>query len=187
MNQRWKTIVSNQTADISENVDFTPKGPTVIIAKGPRETLRRDSNPISAELSLLGQKIEEASSGPMVETRKELAIVRTVSVVKAVTLGFRYKMKSVCAHFPINVVVQENGSLVETRNFLGEKYIRCVWLRPGMTCALSQAQKDELILEGDDIGLVSNSAVLIQQAMTVRNEGIRKFGDGICVSEKGTV
>lgn len=89
-------------------------------------------------------------------------------------------MKSVCAHFPINVVVQENGSLVETRNFLGEKYIHCVWIRPGMTCAVSQAQKD-------DIGLVSNSAVWIQQAMTVRNEGIRKFGDSICVSEKGTV
>ena len=40
--------------------------------------------------------------------------------------------------------------------------------------------------EGNDIELVSNSAVLIQQATTVKNKDIRKFLDGIDVSEKGT-
>lgn len=63
----------------------------------------------------------------------------------------------------------------------------CVLLSVGVTCAVSQAQKDELILEGNDIELVSNSAALIQQATTVKNKDIRKFLDGIYVSEKGTV
>uniref|UniRef100_A0A8C5CKX7 Large ribosomal subunit protein uL6 n=1 Tax=Gadus morhua TaxID=8049 RepID=A0A8C5CKX7_GADMO len=99
-------------------------------------------------------------------------------MVKGVTMGFRYKMRSVYAHFPINVVIQEGGAL---------KYIRRVRMRAGVGCVLSTAQKDELVLEGNDVELVSNSVALIQQATTVKNKDIRKFLDGIYVSEKGTV
>ncbi|CAD7680824.1 unnamed protein product [Nyctereutes procyonoides] len=142
-----KTILSNQTVDIPENVDVTLKGHTVIM-KGPRGTLRRDFNHINWG------------------NRKQLTTVYRIcshiqNMIKGITLGFRYKMRSLYAHFPINIVIQ-NGSRVEIRNFLGEKYIRRVRMRPG------------LILKGNDIELVSNS-------------DIRKFLDGIYVSEKGTV
>jgi len=66
-------------------------------------------------------------------------------------------MRSVYAHFPINTVVTENGQSVEIRNFLGEKFVRRVKMQPGVKVSASTKQKDELILEGNDIELVSRS------------------------------
>ncbi|KAK7823832.1 hypothetical protein U0070_020503 [Myodes glareolus] len=159
--------------------------------KSPRGTLWRDFNHINVELSLLGKKkrlwIDKWSGN-----RKELAAVRTIcnhiqNMIKGIMLGFRYKMRSVYAHFPINVVIQENGSLVEIQNFLGKNDFCSIQMRTDVACSVSQVQKNELILEENDIELVSNSVALIQQAIPVKNKDIRKFLDGIYVSEKRTV
>lgn len=82
--------------------------------------------------------------------------------------------------------------------------VRHVDMLDGVTISESKAQKDELILEGSDVQNVSQSgaapgllvcdisrnvfpAASIQGICRVRNKDIRKFLDGIYVSEKTTV
>ena len=66
-------------------------------------------------------------------------------------------MRFVYAHFPINTVVADKGKMVEIRNFLGERIIRRVSMYPGVTCSTSAKQKDEIVVEGKDVELVSRS------------------------------
>jgi large subunit ribosomal protein L9e len=60
------------------------------------------------------------------------------------------------------------------RNFIGEKIVRRVIMQPGVDVAISTAQKDELILTGNSLEAVSQSAADIQQICRVRNKDIRK-------------
>merc|ERR1711935_1054181 len=120
-------------------------------------------------------------------TRKQLACVRTVcshgeNMIVGVTRGFLYKMRFVYSHFPINVSTA--GENVEIRNFLGERRVRKVKLPEGVKYVRSEDTKDEIQLSGIDITQVSLTAAKIQQATNVRHKDLRKFLDGIYVSEK---
>uniref|UniRef100_A0A4D5R972 Large ribosomal subunit protein uL6 n=1 Tax=Scolopendra viridis TaxID=118503 RepID=A0A4D5R972_SCOVI len=184
-----KTIKASQIVMIPPGVTLNVKS-RIVTVKGPRGTLRRSFRHILVDMQLVGKnklRVEKWFGN-----RKELAAVRTVcthieNMIKGVTAGYRYKMRSVYAHFPINVTTTENNTVVEIRNFLGEKIIRRVKMSPGVTCVNSQKQKDELIIEGNNIELVSQSAARIQQSTTVKRKDIRKFLDGLYVSEKTTI
>merc|ERR1712157_188050 len=121
-------------------------------------------------------------------SRKQLACVRTVcshieNMIVGVTRGFLYKMRFVYSHFPINV--STSGDTVEIRNFLGERRVRKVKLPEGVKYVRSEDTKDQIELSGIDITQVSLTAAKIQQATNVRHKDLRKFLDGIYVSEKG--
>ena len=76
--------------------------------------------------------------------------------------GYRLKMRAVYAHFPINLVLSEEGTVVEVRNFLGEKYTRTVRLRNGVK-AFTTKVKDEVVVEGNDLELVTQSGEITQR------------------------
>lgn len=180
-----KTIIASQTVKIPKGVEIRVKSRKVTV-KGPRGCLRRDFHHVQVDMEVITK--DKLRVQKWFGNRKELATVRTVcshieNMIRGVTKGFQYKMRSVYAHFPINVTTTDNNKVVEIRNFLGEKYVRRVGMQPGVTCKNS-TQKDELIISGNDIELVSRSAARIQQSTLVKRKDIRKFLDGIYVSEK---
>ncbi|XP_065342181.1 large ribosomal subunit protein uL6 [Cloeon dipterum] len=184
-----KQININQTVKIPKDLTCSVKS-RVVTVTGPRGTLKRSFKHLALDIAMVNKRLLKVEK--WFGTKKEIAAVRTVcshieNMLKGVTLGFRYHMRAVYAHFPINCVTTENNTVIEVRNFLGEKYIRKVKMAPGVTVANSTKQKDELIVEGNSIEDVSRSAALIQQSTTVKNKDIRKFLDGLYVSEKTTV
>ncbi|XP_055356613.1 60S ribosomal protein L9-like [Paramacrobiotus metropolitanus] len=184
-----KTIQSHQDVVVPQDVEVSVSKRTVTV-KGKRGTLVRNFGHIQVDMYKVGKKRVRVEK--WFGVRKQLAAVRTVcshieNMIKGVTLGYRYKMRAVYAHFPINCTAIQKNSMVEIRNFLGEKIVRTVAMADGVTCVNSPDQKDELIIDGIDLELVSQSAARIQQSTTVKNKDIRKFLDGIYVSERGNI
>merc|ERR1712141_618917 len=186
---KMKVINTHQSVTVPDDVDVTVKS-RVVTVKGPRGTLSKSFKHPAVDISMPDKETLKVEK--WFGKKKELAAVRTVcshilNLCKGVTKGYKYKMRAVYAHFPINCAISEGGSLVEVRNFLGEKYTRRVRMHDGVKCENSKAQKDELIISGNSIEAVSQSAALIQQSTTVKNKDIRKFLDGLYVSEKGNI
>ena len=160
-------------------------------------TLERDFKHINMDLYKVEEMLEETEEMKICirldlwfASRKQLACVRTVcshilNMFVGVQRGFLYKMRFVYSHFPINVTT--NGNVVEIRNFLGERRVRKVTLLDGVQYTRTANVKDQIELFGIDIAKVSLSAAKIQQATNIRHKDLRKFLDGIYVSEKGPV
>merc|ERR1712059_152929 len=121
---RMGEINSFQLVTVPEELEASVKSRAVTI-KGPRGSLTKEFKHLAVDIYMTGKN-------------KQLAAVRTVcshinNMFKGVTKGYLYKMRAVYAHFPINCAISEGGTMIEVRNFLGEKYIRKVRMHPGVT------------------------------------------------------
>ncbi|KAK6843311.1 ribosomal protein L6 [Apiospora marii] len=186
-------IHSEETLEVPEGVSVQIKARNVTVT-GPKGKLSKDLSHLAVNFShpkknVIGIEIHHGA-------RKNVAALRTVrtlinNLITGVTKGYKYKMRYVYAHFPINVNIDKNSETdcheVEIRNFLGEKIVRRVVMRHGVDIEPSKNQKDELTLTGISLEDVSQSAADIQQICRVRNKDIRKFLDGLYVSEKGHI
>lgn len=165
-----------------------------VTVKGPKGTLVRSFKHMALDM----QQIEEDGKKKLrvdlwFGTRETIAAIRTIcshieNMITGVTKGFKYKMRFCYAHFPINVTsVKEGGKdVVEIRNFLGEKNVRRIELFDGVKYERTKDVKDQIEISGIDITKVSLACARISQSTAVKNKDIRKFLDGIYVTEKGT-
>ncbi|KAK4694399.1 large subunit ribosomal protein L9e, partial [Lecanoromycetidae sp. Uapishka_2] len=165
-------IHSQEELTIPDNVKVHIKS-RIVTVEGPRGKLVKDMSHLSVCFSHPKKNIIhiELHHG----ARKNVATLRTVkslinNLITGVVRGYKYKMRYVYAHFPINVNLEKNSESglyeVDIRNFIGEKIIRKVTLLPGVDIEISKNQKDELQLTGNSL---------------------ENFLDGLYVSERGNI
>ncbi|PWN50001.1 putative RPL9A-ribosomal protein L9.e [Violaceomyces palustris] len=182
-------IYKDLDLDIPAGVEVTINS-RVFTVKGPRGSLTKQLKHMNMDIRLVkGPKGDKVKFIVWHGGRKHVACLRTAKAVlqnaiNGVTKGFVYKMRAVYAHFPINMIVGPNGTSVEIRNFLGEKRVRTVQLLDGCTIKEDPSQKDQVLVIGNDIELVSQSAALLHGQCLVKNKDIRKFLDGIYCTGK---
>jgi len=185
-----KTILKSETVTVPDGVTITIKTRKVV-CKGPRGVLNQDLSHLPIDLSISEDgktvKVERWFTSGKAGASIRTACTHVNNMIIGVTKGFKYKMRFVYAHFPINVAITNKDTRVEIRNFLGERVIRVVDGLPGVTVSRSTDIKDEIVLVGNDIQNVSRTCALIQQICAVKRKDIRKFLDGIYVSEKSNV
>jgi len=191
-----RAVLATQSITIPKNVTVDVSSRHVKVT-GPRGTLSRSFKHTHVDIYLTNPKKDKKGYKNLrvdfwLGKKKQSASIRTVcshikNMMTGVTRGFEYKMRFVFAHFPITVNITNGGKELEVRNFIGEKMVRKVPMLDGVTITRTEKVKDEIVLTGNDIGLVSQSAANVQQSTHVRNKDIRKFLDGIYVNEKNVL
>merc|ERR1711892_1535099 len=99
---------------MGEGLEASVKARAVTV-KGPRGSLTKSFKHLAVDIYMTDKqtiKIEKWFG-----KKKQIAAVRTVCS----HVNNLYKMRAVYAHFPINCAISEEGTLIEVRNFLGEK------------------------------------------------------------------
>ena len=154
----------------------------VLTIKGEKGELTR---------TFIHPKIEMKVNGNIVEInskkvrKREKALIGTFvahikNMIKGVTEGFEYKMKTVFSHFPIKTSVEGNEFVVQ--NFLGERSSRKAKILDGVTI---ETKGEDVTVQGIDKEKVGQTVANIERATLVKKRDIRVFQDGVYRISKG--
>ncbi len=168
--------------EIPEGVDVEIEGFRVKV-RGPKGELEREFPQVKGVL------IRKEDNKVIVEAyfanARKRAMVGTIAahirnMVTGVTKGYRYKLKIIYSHFPININIEGDKFIIS--NFLGEKAPRVAKILPGVKVTVKGS---DVIVEGIDIEAVGQTAANIELATKITEFDRRKFMDGIYIYEKG--
>ncbi len=82
-------------------------------------------------------------------------------MIRGVTTGYKFKMRFAYAHFPILVNVINNNKSVEIKNFIGEKIVRKIDCKEGVTIVRDEKDIDQFWVIGNSLENVSQTCSLI--------------------------
>merc|ERR1712230_329091 len=182
-----KNLHAATTVKIPEGVTVDIKSRAVVV-KGPRGTLSKSFKHMQIDLFKPAENLIKVEK--WFSLSKEQSAIKTCSshiqnMIIGVTKGFKYRMKMVYAHFPTNAQISNKGDSVDIVNFVGQKvkfHIDAI----GDKTKIERDPKEntQLLVSGNDIESVSRTCALISQSCAVKKKDIRKFLDGIYVSNK---
>ena len=172
--------VYEKEIEIPSECQVSLEGDTVIVS-GPKGTLKRGFPEPQTDLKMEGSLLKVSTH---INRKRSRALVGTAiahvrNMLIGVQHGYEYEMKIVYSHFPITVDVKESEVII--KNFIGERGVRRARLVGDVKVKTTE---DEVIISGNDIEHVSQSAANIQLATKIRNKDRRIFMDGIYVIRK---
>ncbi|KYK33718.1 MAG: 50S ribosomal protein L6 [Thermoplasmatales archaeon SG8-52-3] len=176
-----------KTAAIKEEIKI-PDGVTVTLdnniltVNGEKGELKRTFSHPKINIMINGKAIEV--NGKNVR-RKELALIGTIiahtkNMIKGVTEGFEYKMKTVFSHFPIKTSVEGNEFIIQ--NFLGERSARKAEILEGVSIEI---KGEDITVQGIDKEKVGQTVANIERATAVKRRDTRVFQDGVYRISRG--
>jgi large subunit ribosomal protein L6 len=174
-------------SEIKEQINI-PEGVTVSIENGIL-TIKGEKGELSRTFS--HPKISLKINGNIIDIhgkfirRKGRALVGTFiahinNMIKGVTEGFEYKMKTVFSHFPIKTSVDDNDFIIQ--NFLGERSARRAKILNGVQV---EVKGDDITVQGIDKEKVGQTVANIERATMVKKRDVRVFQDGVYRTSKG--
>lgn len=173
-------VVIENTVEVPEEVNLTLDGHKVAVT-GTNGNVTRDFAHTKLNLDYADNVLRIWAENPK---KKQASLVNTIAshvrnMIKGVSQGFTYKLKIVFIHFPMTISVQ--GNRVVINNFVGERSPRIAKIKGNVQVSV---EGDDIIVTGNDIESVAQTAANIQESTRIRNKDLRKFLDGIYVYQK---
>jgi large subunit ribosomal protein L6 len=177
-----RSIIMEKSVEIPDGVKVKLEGRELVVT-GPRGDLRKNLRGSPVKVDISKERVVFSSED---ERRKTKAHTGTwashlSNMITGVTKGWEARLKIVYSHFPIKFSVE--GNSVKIGNFLGERKDRLARAKGDVKV---EAQKDTVIITGNDREEVGQAAALIELTTKVRGYDKRVFQDGIHLIQKTT-
>jgi len=173
----------SRTYQIPDGVTVRLDGRKVTV-EGPLGRLEDDLSHLPVSIAVVGNEVHIETPWPR---KREIGMLGTAiahvrNMMKGVTQGYQYNLRTVYAHFPVTVKIDDKAKALRIENFTGEKTPRFAKIVPGVKVEI---KGEDISVRGIDLKSVSQTAANIQDSTKIKKKDLRVFLDGIYVAEKG--
>lgn len=173
-----------ETMTLPEGLTAEIKPDNGVALKSSKGTLERSFKSYRVKITLKGNKlvVEGSPNNKKTYVLVETAVAHIRNMAEGLLFGYRTQLKVVYSHFPMSVAVDKDKVVI--KNFLGEKFPRKAKI-VGKTKVEVKGQDITVTgMNKDDVGQTSAN---MERMTRVRGKDIRRFQDGIYLTEAGNI